>query len=338
MVIDWRANIEWSTKIDWSKKNRLEHKLGVETVRHKNSGMIEQPFNGGQVPHRGRYFFDTHCHWDHVIKAFSTWGRGESLNTLVEKATAVGLGGMVIPGISVAQWAQLLPTVQAIQASTAQDIPVGFALGCHPWFLPDVLSSSERLPEIYAYLTQAVEVFIDQPLWVAIGETGLDAMRPIPMARQLLWLEAHLQLAATLQMPIILHCVKAHQPMISLLKRYHSHGADRPKVRGVIHAFSGSYELGKTYQRLGFHLGIGGTCTYSRAKKTHRAIEQLPLECLLLETDAPWMPLHGYQGEPNHPQQIARVAERIAELKRVTLAEVASVTYQNAIDLFFPDY
>lgn len=273
------------------------------------------------------YFFDSHCHWDHVVDAFDK--KGCPQESLLKALEASKLAGMVIPGIAPEQWPKLLQRVNTIKASTARPLTLGFALGWHPWYLPEYDAASISLSHIKCQLSERLAPFEHEPLWVAIGESGLDAMRPVPMAIQLQWLEAHLQLADALQKPVILHCVRAHQPLMDMLKRY------SPCVRGVVHAFSGSYELGQSYRRLGFYLGIGGTCTYSRAKKIHRAIEQLPLECLLLETDAPWMPLQGEQGQPNHPNKAINVAKRVAELKKASLTEVAKRTHGNALNLFF---
>src|SRR5690606_13153989 len=130
---------------------------------------------------------------------------------------------------------------------------------------------------------------------------GLDANIDASMALQLLVLRAQLEVAAKCDKPVILHCVKAHNQLLEAL--------DTSGVkRGVIHAFSGSSELAEQYWRRGFYLGIGGTITYERALKTRRAVQQLPLEALLLETDAPDMPMAGKQGERNSPEYLPEVA------------------------------
>lgn len=103
---------------------------------------------------------------------------------------------------------------------------------------------------------------------------------------------------------------------------------------GVLHAFSGSYEQGMEWVRLGFSLGIGGTITYPRANKTRQAVAKLPLEHLLLETDAPDMPLSGYQGMVNTPSQIVNILTILCELKNQTKQTVASQLWKNSNSLF----
>jgi len=102
----------------------------------------------------------------------------------------------------------------------------------------------------------------------------------------------------------------------------------------VIHGFTGSQQLAAEYWRMGFCLGIGGSITYSRASKTREAIRSMPVESLLLETDAPDMPLSGYQGENNSPLKLPLIAHALAELTGVSIEEVARVTTQNSRHLF----
>ncbi|WP_439135848.1 TatD family hydrolase, partial [Pseudomaricurvus sp.] len=108
----------------------------------------------------------------------------------------------------------------------------------------------------------------------------------------------------------------------------------QPSAGGVIHGFSGSIEQAQQYWRLGFYLGVGGTITYERAKKTRRAIAGMPLESLLLETDAPDMPLDGFQGQPNTPLRLPRIAQCLAELRKAPLADIQKQTAQNTRTLF----
>jgi TatD DNase family protein len=102
---------------------------------------------------------------------------------------------------------------------------------------------------------------------------------------------------------------------------------------GIVHAFSGSEQQAKQYLALGFKLGLGGTVTYERAKKLRHIVTELPLDSFVLETDAPDMPLSGYQGEPNRPARVREVAQVIAELKGCSLQEVASATSLQASKL-----
>ena len=107
-----------------------------------------------------------------------------------------------------------------------------------------------------------------------------------------------------------------------------------PKVKGVLHGFSGSEQLGQEYIRRGFLLGIGGSITYPRANKTRKAVAALPLSSLVLETDAPDMPLLGFQGEANLPERLPLIARALAELKGISFDELVQHTTENAKDCF----
>ena len=102
----------------------------------------------------------------------------------------------------------------------------------------------------------------------------------------------------------------------------------------MIHAFSGSYEVAQQYVELGFYLGIGGSITYERAQKTRAAAAKIPLAFLVLETDAPDMPLHGKQGQRNSPEYLPQIAQVLADLRGITIEEVAAATCCNAQRLF----
>ena len=108
----------------------------------------------------------------------------------------------------------------------------------------------------------------------------------------------------------------------------------KPEFGGTIHAFSGSLQDAEKYINLGFKLGCGGTISYDRANKTRKVFEQIDLKHIVLETDAPDMPLHGYQGQRNEPSRIANIAAILAELRQLDVEEVAKVTAQNTRDVF----
>jgi TatD DNase family protein len=163
---------------------------------------------------------------------------------------------------------------------------------------------------------------------VAIGECGLDAAITTSLAIQLPVFEAQLCLATELGLPIIIHCRRSHNELTSLLKR------NKLPPGGVIHAFSGSYEMAKQYWDMGFYLGIGGTITYERAHKTREAVKRMPLDALLLESDAPDMPLAGKQGQRNSPEHIPLIAQALAELRGESVQLIAEQTTRNAQTLF----
>src|SRR5690606_10932943 len=144
---------------------------------------------------------------------------------------------------------------------------------------------------------------------VALGECGLDKLKEVNLEQQQRLFAMQVELASELELPLIIHCCKAHNEVIALLRRH------RLPAGGVIHAFSGSTQIAETYVELGFRLGIGGTITYERARKTRQAVANVPLTALLLESDAPDMPLCGRQGERNSPQYLPDIAQVLAQLR-----------------------
>jgi len=136
----------------------------------------------------------------------------------------------------------------------------------------------------------------------AIGEIGLDfALENHTFAIQQQLFSAQLALAQRLSKPVVLHHRRSMPQLLAELKLQRFSGG------GILHAFSGSYQQGKAFIDLGFKLGIGGTISYERAEKTRKAVQKFPLDALVLETDAPSMPLAGFQGQVNTPAQLPLV-------------------------------
>jgi TatD DNase family protein len=248
--------------------------------------------------------FDTHCHFDFDVF--------DSERTIIwQQCLQQGIGHLLIPGVEPSQW--LKAHELAVQYSG-----VFMAAGLHPWWL-----DSAVLPDKNVWAER-----LSQEHCVAIGECGLDACIETPLAKQTPIFEQHLQMATECAMPIIIHVRKTHNETIRLLKRY------RPSQGGVIHGFTGSIELAQEYWAMGFRLGIGGSITYQRANKTREAVKQMPLESLVLETDAPDMPLDGFQGQANSPLKVRNVAESLAGLRQESLEHIAEVTTHTAKQLF----
>lgn len=262
----------------------------------------------------GLPFFDSHCHFDFPefdADRESVWHACQNL----------GVKEMMIPGVTPEQWQRAEQLCQDNQG-------LFYSAGIHPHWLAaaglSVGDNNSRLDEIRQHLV----MHLQSPYCRALGETGLDELIETPRAlleSLLIW---HLLLAAEFNKPVILHSVRAHHYLLPILKEY------SPIRGGVIHAFSGSYETAKQYWELGFYLGIGGTITYERAAKTRSAVQKMPLESLLLETDAPDMPLQGFQGQRNSPEKIIEVGNCLANLRAQPLAQIAQQTSANAQRLF----
>lgn len=253
-------------------------------------------------------FFDSHCHFD-----FSDFDSDR--DTIWQQCQAQGVTKMLVPGVAPEQW-------QKAAQLSAKHQGIYCAAGIHPWWIKDL--SAGDCDSIERRLREALA----EPKCVAVGECGLDAMIETSLAEQLKVFNRHLQLASELQMPLIIHCRKAHNELLVALKKYSLPSG------GVIHGFSGSIEMAENYWSLGFRLGIGGTITYERAYKTREAVKLLPIAAIVLETDAPDMPLQGGQGQRNSPQNIPLVARDLAEIRGESLAAIAYHTTQNACRLF----
>ena len=248
--------------------------------------------------------FDSHCHFD-----FAPFE--DDRESLWSQCTEFGICHLLIPGIEPAQWQSASYLSERFQG-------VLTAAGLHPWWL-----EKAQLPAPDDWYKA-----LSAPLCVAVGECGLDAAIETPMAKQEAVFSRHLEMAIDSDLPLIIHVRQTHNETLRCLKRY------CPPAGGVIHGFTGSREMAMEYWKLGFYLGVGGSITYPRANKTRMAIQSMPLEALLLETDAPDMPLYGFQGQPNSPLQLLRVAQSLAELVQQPVEEVADQTTQNSYRLF----
>lgn len=245
-------------------------------------------------------FFDTHCHID-----FDEFENDR--DKVLADATACNVSHMLVPGVTFAQSAKLL------SFENTQDMTFYKALGLHPYFLNEHQQGDfERLAALAKSHRDSL---------VAIGECGIDRSIDKLDYQQQLFLQ-HIELANQLSLPLVVHHRKSHDLIAEAFKIL------KPKCGGIIHAFSGSAQVANYYVEQGFKLGVGGTITYARAQKTRDVIASMPIENLVLETDAPSMPLYGFQGERNTPSQITRVFDELCELKgietqsaRIMLAE-----------------
>ncbi|STS88190.1 hydrolase TatD family [Klebsiella variicola] len=164
---------------------------------------------------------------------------------------------------------------------------------------------------------------------MAVGEIGLDLYRDDPQFdRQQALLEEQLRLAKRYDLPVILHSRRTHDKLAMLLKK---HALPRT---GVVHGFAGSLQQAERFVQLGYKIGVGGTITYPRASKTREVMARLPLSALLLETDAPDMPLNGFQGQPNRPEQVARVFDALCELRAEPAPTIEAAVMANTKSLF----
>lgn len=250
---------------------------------------------------------DSHCHLDFPVLQ-------SQLQDVLRRADDAGVRQFIVPGVNRANWDGVISLGQQYGS-------IHPALGIHPCFLD--ADSEKSLTVLADYLSEYTADV------VAVGEIGLDLYASdSDRERQLTILNHQLRLAADFDKPVILHVRKAHDLMLQQLRKIRLCGG------GVVHAFSGSEQQAREYIKLGFKLGVGGSITYERARKLRRVFASLPLTALVLETDAPDMPLCGYQGETNYPERAARVAGVLAELRGIDQGEIAAATLLNTRQVF----
>ncbi|WP_342322303.1 TatD family hydrolase [Kosakonia sp. BYX6] len=252
-------------------------------------------------------FIDTHCHFD--FEPFT----GDAAASIA-RAGEAGVDHIIVPAIAARYF-------ERVYALARQHKALYAALGLHPMVIEE--HTEQSLDQLEHYLAARPEKV------VAIGEIGLDLYRGDPQfARQEQFLEAQLKLAKRFELPVILHSRRTHDKLAMHLKKQ-----DLPRT-GVVHGFAGSLQQAQRFIDLGYCIGVGGTITYPRASKTRDVMARLPLSALLLETDAPDMPLSGFQGQPNRPEQAARVFETLCELRPEAPDEIAHALLQNTQQLF----
>ncbi|KAA5957349.1 MULTISPECIES: TatD family hydrolase [unclassified Pantoea] len=252
-------------------------------------------------------FIDTHCHFD--FPPFE----GDAADSLARAAEA-GVEKIIIPAIDASRF-------ERVCALAADHSPLYAALGLHPIVIEN---------HVEAHLGQLETLLQQRPRkLVAIGEIGLDLYRDNPQFdKQQRFLEAQLKLAKRYALPVILHSRRTHDKLAQILRRH-----DLPRC-GVVHGFAGSLQQAQAFIKLGYAIGVGGTITYERASKTRQTVAQLPLSSLLLETDAPDMPLQGFQGQPNRPERARQVWEVLCSLREESPEEIADALWHNSQQLF----
>jgi TatD DNase family protein len=230
---------------------------------------------------------------------------------VLERAAAVGVRQMVLPGIDAASW----PRIAALCERHAEIFP---AYGLHPLFL------SRHRP---AHL-EALRQRLGNGKAVALGEIGLDFyVRALDRNLQHYYFDAQLALARELDLPVIVHARRAVEEVVLALRRV-------PGLRGVVHSFSGSGQQAERLYEMGFLLGIGGPITYPRAKRLRDLVAHMPIEHLMLETDAPDQPNAGRQGKRNEPACMLETLHVIAQLRSEPVEDIAAATTTNAGRLF----
>lgn len=239
----------------------------------------------------------------------------------------IGLDGKVAPeddhsrAVAASVGALLVVGIDAATSEAARELSslpgVRWSAGLHP-------NDSTKFDEEWPIISELAR---DQTC-VAIGETGLDCFRDrTPLDQQQSSLRAHLALARELNKPVIFHCRDAFDPLFELLD-------DEEPVRGVMHCFSGGIPEAQKSLELGLHLSFAGPLTYPKNDALRAACAFAPIDRILVETDAPFLPPQSKRGRRNEPALVIETLTKLAEVRGLSLEDAAAATYKNAIELF----
>lgn len=252
-------------------------------------------------------FVDTHTHiYDDAF--------AEDRDAAVRRAVEAGVRTMLLPAID-----SKSTQAQEALAKTYPDVFRQMA-GLHPTSVDD--NFEEELSLVQQQLSETGK-------YVAVGEIGMDLYWDRTYEQQQVSaLERQMRWAIDLDLPVALHIRKAHNEVFGLMKRI-----NRPTYRGVMHCFGGSVQEAMRAIEMGFHLGVGGVVTFKNSTLSE-VVKAVPLESILLETDAPYLSPVPYRGKRNESAYIPIIAARVAELKDIPIEEVAEVTTCSAVSLF----
>ena len=241
---------------------------------------------------------DTHCHLD--AEEFDS-----DREQVISRAREAGVGAFVIPAVERRGFGRVLE----IAAACPDCHP---ALGIHPMYVDGAQEA-----DLDALRERAADC-------VAIGEIGLDFyVENYDRERQIHFFEAQLRIAREFDLPVLIHARRAHDAVLSALRRIRVRG-------GIAHAFNGSFEQAKEFHKLGFMLGFGGAATYDRATRIRSLAADLPIGALVLETDAPDMPPAFVGRARNSPEYLPGIAKILSGIRGMPESEFAFATTENA--------
>lgn len=250
--------------------------------------------------------FDTHTHYDD--EAFE-----EDRDALISSLPANNVGLVVNVGASLSSCRETL------RMSEKYPFVYG-AIGVHP------SETAELNEENFLQLFEMTK----HEKCVAIGEIGLDYYWPEPdRETQKFWFKRQLQMAGERNLPVVIHSRDAAEDTITVMKDMHAE-----EIGGVIHCFSYTRETAEIFLKMGFYFGIGGVITFKNARKIKEAVEKIPLERIVLETDCPYLAPVPFRGKRNSSLNIPYMIEEIARIKKVSPGEVEEITWENAHKLY----
>jgi TatD DNase family protein len=254
-------------------------------------------------------WIDTHCHLDaHEFGAASF--------EVARNAAALGVGMIVIPAVERGNF-------KLVKQLAAGAPNVSYALGIHPIFVP------QAQDEDLVLLRRTVEAAMTDPRFVGIGEIGLDFFipmlrEPAMVEKQERFLREQLRIARDFDLPVLTHVRRSQDQVLKHVRQVRPNG-------GIAHAFNGSFQQAQAFIGLGFHLGFGGAMTFTRALQIRRLASQLPLDAIVLETDAPDIAPSWVHPGRNSPEQLPGIGQALAELRGIEVDAVRVAAQRNAI-------
>ncbi|MCZ6722868.1 MAG: TatD family hydrolase [Gammaproteobacteria bacterium] len=253
-------------------------------------------------------FFDSHCHLDRI----DLDGHNHSFPQLLETIRADQVTRMMCISVNLESFENMIALIEPYD-------DIYCSAGVHPGY------EKVREPTVEALCALATHQKV-----VAIGETGLDYRES---SDEMDWQRArfitHIEAARQCKLPLIIHSRNAKQDTLDLLR---AHGADA--IGGVLHCFTEDWDMAQQAIELGFYISISGIVTFDQARNVREMAVQVPADRLLIETDSPWLSPVPYRGKINHPGRVRFVAGKLAEIRGVSLEQLAETTYANANRLF----
>lgn len=242
----------------------------------------------------------------------------EDRDQVLKRSIELGVIKQIMVGVFASEWQH---TIQLAQQHSSLYV----ACGIHPMYIP----ATEQFTHSLNLLEQLFKQTEYTEKLCAVGEIGLDYyIDNFDKQQQQQIFISQLEIAQQYQRPVLLHVRRAHADTIKILKDL------KFKQYGIAHAFSGSYEEAKEYIKLGFKIGLGGAGTYPQAHRMHRVLEQLPLDAIVLETDAPDLSPVSQQGNRNSPEFLPEICQQLAKIKGISAELLAEASTQNACQLF----
>lgn len=244
---------------------------------------------------------DTHCHLDAAVFDVDR-------NAVFTSAIEAGVSNIVIPSVERANFAAVASLCREHEQCCA-------AFGIHPMYVDRAQESD----------LDALRNMLKNETAVAVGEIGLDRfVEPRDDAKQIFYFVEQLKIAREFDLPVVLHVRRAVDAVLKELRHFKLRG-------GIAHAFNGSRQQAEEFIKLGFVLGFGGAMTFTRALHIRELAAQLPIDAIVLETDAPDISPQWLNGSRNSPDQLPQIAQTLAELRAVSVTEIISATNKNAI-------